>query len=172
MELQTENTAASPCHPSSRSTVSKPHITLQGSWFVDAPRDRVFDIITDFESYPEHFPKVTESIRIVERQGDHCRMEAKLKSFASTFDVKMDMQLRPKTGFSSDNESTFGTSGHEEMRLEDEGEGTRIHYVYELNIHKPLLRIVAKPLIKWFAMKAWKKAVIDRIGEIALQQEE
>jgi protoheme ferro-lyase len=78
----------------------------------------------------------------------------------------MSTQLRPPTGFVSDNESTFGTSGHEEMKLVEEDGGTRLHYIYELNIHKPLLRVIAKPLIGWFAMKSWEKAVIDRVREL------
>ena len=44
--------------------------------------------------------------------------------------------------------------------------GTRITYTYEIEIHKPLLRLVATPLIKWFAMWSWKRAFIDKLRKI------
>ncbi|MDD5294792.1 MAG: hypothetical protein PHP21_02615, partial [Patescibacteria group bacterium] len=73
----------------------------------------------------------------------------------------------PQRGFISDNESPkFGTSGHEELLLENVEGGTKINYVYEVDIHKKWLRIIAKPLIGWFAMKAWEKAFIDRLREL------
>ncbi len=60
-------------------------IKLQDSWYIDAPRDRIYEIITDFERYPEFFPSVTVSVHILEQVGNDYRLEAKLKSFGLTF---------------------------------------------------------------------------------------
>lgn len=144
------------------------NIKLNESWFIDAPRKRIYEIMTDFEKYPEYFPKVTESVRIVDLVENDYKIEAKLKSFGRSFDVKMSTKLKPHRGFTSKNSSTFGTSGKEVLELHDEGEGTRLYYQYELDIHKPLLRFFAKPLIGWFAMKSWERAVINRVRELAV----
>lgn len=139
-------------------------IELHGQWIVRAPVNAVFDIMTDFEKFPENFPKVAASIHVTKREKNHLEMDATVKSFGQEFPVKMKTRILPGKGFISDNESPkFGTSGHEELLLSEHPEGTHIDYVYHVTIHKRWLRIVAKPLIGWFSMKFWEKAVIDEL---------
>ena len=142
-------------------------IYLEGSWIIKAPIEKVFNIITDFEKMPKYFPKVAETITITKREGNNLEIDARVKSFGTSFPVKMKTTIIPQRGFISDNQSPkFGTSGHEELLLEKVDGDTKINYVYEVDIHKKWLRIIAKPLIGWFAMKAWEKAFINRLREI------
>lgn len=139
-------------------------ITLHAKWLIKAPLTKVFNTITNFEKWPEYFPKVAESIQVKKQNGNNLEMEASVKSFGKKFPVKMKTRIIPKKGFISDNESPkFGTSGHEELLLSESAEGTVIDYTYQVTIHKCWLRIVAKPLIGWFSMKFWEKAVIDEL---------
>ena len=139
-------------------------ITLHAKWLIKAPLTEVFDIMTDFEKFPEYFPKVAESIQVIGREGNHLEMDATVKSFGQRFPVKMKTQILPGRGYISDNESPkFGTSGHEELLLSPHTEGTVIDYMYQVSIHKRWLRIVAQPLIGWYSMKYWQKAVIDEL---------
>ncbi len=134
---------------------------------IKAPIQKVFDIITDFEKMPKHFPKVSEKVTITKRKGNNLEIDAQVKSFGTTFPVKMKTTIIPQKGFISDNQSPkFGTSGHEELLLESVNGGTKVHYIYEVDIHKRWLRIIAKPLIGWFAMKAWEKAYINRLRDM------
>jgi carbon monoxide dehydrogenase subunit G len=142
-------------------------ITLHKQWYIKAPIESVSKIMTDFENLPKYFPKVAESVDIIKRDGNFLEMEATVKSFGRSFKVKMKTQILPGKGFISDNDSyQFGTSGHEELLLSSGGEGTLIDYTYNVSIHKVWLRIVATPLIKWYSMKAWEKAVIDELKKI------
>lgn len=142
-------------------------ITLHNRWLVKAPIEDVFRIMTDFESFPRHFPRVAESIRIKKREGDYLEMDATVKSFGKKFPVKMKTRVLPGKGFISDNDSfEFGTSGHEELLLSEHLEGTMIDYTYQVSIHKLWLRIVATPLLRWYSMKYWEKAVIDELRKI------
>jgi carbon monoxide dehydrogenase subunit G len=142
-------------------------ITLHNQWVVKAPINDVFRIVTDFEKFPEHFPKVAESIQINKREGNHLEMEATLGSFGKKFKVKMKSQIIPGKGFVSDNDSyQFGTSGHEELFLSEHAQGTLIDYTYQVTIHKKWLRIIAVPLLRWYSMKHWEKAVIDQLKKI------
>ncbi|HPT73161.1 MAG TPA: SRPBCC family protein, partial [Candidatus Cloacimonadota bacterium] len=130
-------------------------------WLIKAPLAEVFDIMTDFEKWPEYFPKVAESIQVMSREGNDLELSATVRSFGQAFPVKMKTKILPGKGFISDNESPkFGTSGHEELLLSEKADGTEIDYHYQVTIHKRWLRIVAKPLIGWFSMKYWDKAVI------------
>lgn len=139
-------------------------ITLHAHWHINAPVTPVFTLLTTFEKWPEYFPRVAESIHIVAREENTLTIAAAVKSFGRTFPVKMSTHILPGKGFISDNESPeFGTSGHEEVLLFQEGNGTRIEYTYQVELHTWWLRIVAKPLIGWFALWYWEKAVIDEI---------
>ena len=141
-------------------------ITLRKQWVVRAPVEDVARIMTDFERLPEYFPKVAESVRIDKRDGNNLEMEATVKSFGRKFKVRMKTQILPGRGFITDNDSyQFGTSGHEELLLSVHPEGTLIDYTYQVAIHKKWLRIVATPLIKWYSMKYWEKAVIDELKQ-------
>lgn len=142
-------------------------ITLRNQWIIKAPVDEVFRIITDFEKFPEYFPKVAETIKIIKKEGSKLEIEATAKSFGKEFPVKMKTDIIPNRGFISDNDSPkFGTSGHEELLLSKHEEGTLVDYTYQVTIHKKWLRLVATPLIKWYSMKYWKKAVIWELKKI------
>lgn len=139
-------------------------ITLKARWIIKAPVAKVFAIMSDFEKFPEYFPKVADSIRVIKREGNNLEMEATVKSFGQNFPVKMKTEILPGRGYISDNISPkFGTSGHEGLLLTEHSQGTVIDYVYQVSIHKHWLRIVAKPLIGWYSMKYWEKAVIDEL---------
>lgn len=139
-------------------------INLQASWIIKAPLEKVFAVMTDFEKFPEYFPKVASAIRVVKREGDYLEMDATVKSFGQDFPVSMKTTILPGKGYISDNVSPkFGTSGHEEFLLSEDPEGTKIDYTYQVAIHKRWLRIVAGPLIGWYSMKYWQKAVIDEL---------
>lgn len=139
-------------------------IVLSARWLIKAPLDEVFAIMTDFEKWPKYFPKVADSIHIDNHEGNNLVMSATVKSFGQTFPVKMNTRILPGKGFTSDNESLkFGTSGHEELLLSENPNGTIMDYTYQVTIHKTWLRLIAKPLIGWFSMKYWEKAVIDEL---------
>jgi carbon monoxide dehydrogenase subunit G len=142
-------------------------ITLHNQWLIKAPIEDVFRTVTNFEKFPELFPKVAASIQINKREGNYIEMEAMVGSFGRQFPVRMKTQILPGKGFISDNDSyVFGTSGHEELLLSEHPEGTIIDYTYQVSIHKTWLRIVATPLIRWYSMKYWEKAVIDELKKM------
>ncbi len=142
-------------------------ITLRATWHIKAPITKVFNLMTDFENLPKYFPKVADSVQIIKRGGNHLEMEATVKSFGKKFKVKMKTEILPGKGYISDNDSyQFGTSGHEELLFSEYEGGTQIDYLYQVAIHKRWLRIVAKPLIGWYSMKFWEKAVIDELRKI------
>jgi len=142
-------------------------IMLHKQWHIKAPTKDVFEVMTDFKNMPKNFPKVAESVQIKKQNGNNLEMEATVRSLGRKFQVKMKTQIIPGKGFISDNESyQFGTSGHEELLLSEREGGTLIDYTYRVSIHKKWLRIVATPLIKWYSMKAWEKAVIDELRKM------
>ncbi len=143
------------------------HIKLKGSWVIKAPIDEVFKIISDFENMPKNFPTVAESLFITKKDGNKLGIDAKAKSFGMVFPVKMKTEIIPGRGYISDNENRkLGISGHEEFLMEEIEGGTRINYVYEVDIHNKWLRLVAGPLLGWYSMKFWEKAFIFKLKDL------
>lgn len=141
-------------------------IHLKASWVINAPRGEVYKIMSDFENMPKHFPKVAESLRIVNRDGNNLSIEAVAKSFGRKIHARMQTELRPPIGFVSDNTSEIGTFGHEEFLMDEIPEGTRINYSYEVKINNPIFRIFGRILLDWYAMRFWEHAVIDKLREM------
>ena len=139
-------------------------ILLRGSWVIRAPRDAVYAIMSDFESMPDHFPEVAQSLRIIEKTGNRLTISAEAKSFGTVFPVAMRTELLPPEGYISDNvNEKLGIVGHEEFLMEEIPQGTRINYSYLVTINRVCLRLVARPLLGWYAMRFWRRAVIDRL---------
>ncbi len=142
-------------------------IELKGSWVIQAPKEKIYSIVSDFEKMPERFPKVAHSLTITKREGDTLYIDAKAKSFGMVIPVKMKTRLLPGRGYISDNQNDkLGHTGHEEFLLEDIPEGTKITYVYQLQIRNKFFALIAKPLYDWYALKMWEKAFIDRLREL------
>ena len=141
-------------------------IYLKGSWVINASREEVYRIMSDFENMPKYFPAVAQSIHILRREGNKLTMEAKAKTFGRVISVHMETQLRPPFGYVSDNKNNIGISGHEEFLMEEVPEGTKINYTYDVELKNPIFRIFGGFLIGWYAMRFWKHAVIDKLKEM------
>ncbi len=139
---------------------------IKGTWVIKASRKKIYEIMTDFNSWPRNFPKVARSVNVLKRDGNNLLIESKVYSFGKVETVMMKTQLRPISGFVSDNESTFGTKGHEEFLMEDVPGGTRINYSYNVTFNKTYLKLIGTPMVKLFLLPFWKRAVIDRLVEI------
>lgn len=70
-------------------------VELRGRWLIKASKSKVYDIISDFERGVEFFPDVAKSIKVLERNGNHLKIEAQTKAskFSPTFTVRIDTQL-------------------------------------------------------------------------------
>ena len=136
---------------------------LESNYTIKAPRQEIYKIITDFENMPEFFPLVAKSAKYISRDGNDFVVEAKTKAFfgSKTFTVRMEGQLRPPEGFLSTNISSLGIE-HEVFTMEETPEGTRIHYVNDVEIKSRFSRTFDF-LIKRVALWYWKRAVFDKL---------
>lgn len=143
-------------------------IHLKASWIIKAPRESIYKIMTDFEHFPQHFPKVAQSVHIVSQDGNNYVIAAETKSFGRTWQVTMNTQVRPPEGFISENVSQIGIE-HEKFLMEETSGGTRINYINDVEIKSLFFRLFGTMLISWYAMKFWEHAVIDKLKEMLEQ---
>ena len=142
-------------------------VHLAGSYIIRAPRNKVYEILTDFENAPKYFPRVAKSARVVNRDGDNLVVQVETKAFlgSGTFHVQMEAHLRPNEGFTSTNTSSVGVE-HEVVTLEEVSEGTRFVYVNDVEVKSRIFRILGGFLIKTVALKYWERAYIGKLREM------
>ena len=70
-------------------------IRLERSWIVRAPREKVYEIMTDFEKVPEYFPGVAKSARIASQQGNRPAVEVETLAFRWSGTFRVHNVARP-----------------------------------------------------------------------------
>lgn len=142
-------------------------IRLEGAYIIKAPREKVYEIMTDFENVPKHFPSVAKSARVLKRDGNNLIVEVETKAFlfSKTYKVRMETTLRPNEGFTSVNTSSLGVE-HEVVNFEEIPEGTRMVYRNDVEIKSRFFRIFANLLLKKIALKYWEHAVINKLKKM------
>lgn len=139
-------------------------ITLRGKYLIKAPKQTVYEIISDFERSVELFPDVAKSIRVVERDGNKLKIEAQTRPnrFSKLYTVHMDTELDPPKGFHSINTSAVGVED-ETVRLVETDEGTIFDYTNTMEITNKYYRPIAYFFIGKFALKFWEKMYIQKL---------
>ena len=101
------------------------------SFFVPAPRQRVWDVVTDYERAPEYMRDV-QSVRIVARSGDTLRVaqrdQVKFGPFSIPIDIVRDVKHVEPTRTESHLVSGSFRKYDSEIRLAAEPGGTRVSY--------------------------------------------
>lgn len=145
-------------------------IILSGTWVVNAPLRRLYEIVTDFEHAPTYFPLVAHSLKIIDKKENHLSIEAISKTFGIPFHVLMETHLLPNIGFTSINTS-FLAIEHESFLMEEISTGTKITYRNEVQIRNTVLQLFARLFIGKPALLFWKLAYIDKLQKLATNTE-
>jgi len=110
-------------------------IRVIGNWLIKSDRKSVYAIISDWEHFPEYFPGIARSVKIIHREGDILTIDAESASFSSIFPtvkIRLIVELLPDNGYRcSTHNISFNTTGEEQLLLFDDLLGTRIQfYIY------------------------------------------
>jgi hypothetical protein len=145
-------------------------VAVKGNWLVHAPREDLYGIFSNWEKMPEHFPRVAKSVTIIERNGTHLKVQSIAASFARFLPgakINIDVELLPGRGYRCHTfNTTFNTTGEEELLLVDDPEGTRIRYTYFVTVRNRQWRWLYAWLVKTFGLPFWKRAVIDQLPRL------
>lgn len=133
---------------------------------MNAPLQRVYNIVTDFERAHDYFPLVASSLKIINKRGNRLSINAVARTFGIPFRVSMQTELIPGKGFHSINSSILAIED-ENFLMEDVPGGTRITYRNEVQLKNTVLQLFARILIGKPALLFWKYAYIDRLQKIA-----
>lgn len=76
-----------------------------GSWTIRAPRERVFEVMTDFENWPKLFPGMVKTIRVVSRTDKVAVLEGDFELLGRKGRGVMRVTLDPPRGYATENSS-------------------------------------------------------------------
>lgn len=143
-------------------------VEVTGNWLIKAKRSDIYNIISNWEKMPENFPKIAKSMKIIEKNDNYLKVEAIAASFGKLFPevkINIDVELLPDRGYRCQTFNTsFKTTGEEELLLLDDPEGTIIQYTYFVTVHNPRWRGLFAWMVKTFGLPFWKRSFIDRLN--------
>lgn len=99
-------------------------IRWEGSWVIRAPRDSVYEKMMDFENWPELFPEMVKSIRVIKRTDRAAVLEGDFNLLGRRGRGLMNIRLQPPVGYDADNTSEELGDEKESLRFEEVSEGT------------------------------------------------
>jgi len=146
-------------------------LAITARWQIDAPRESVYAIASDFEAMPTHFPKLAHSASILSHTGNHLKIEVEAASFGRIFPrvkISIDAELLPGHGYrASTFNQTFNTKGKEQLLFHDSGSGTEIEYTYVVTVKRKRLRPLYGWLVRSLGLPYWKKCYLQPLTRLA-----
>lgn len=125
-------------------------VRVQMSKTVDAPQDRIFSIVTDFESLPSRFPDRYKSLRVLERSDNVVKVEETIMYAGREIHQITRHELEPGRRIRSEvvEGDTKGTMV--EITLEPDSGRTKVSIDADLKLAKlgSMLGVFAKGKIK------------------------
>ena len=125
-------------------------VRVQMSKTVDAPQDRIFSIVTDFESLPSRFPDRYKSLRVLERSDNVVKVEETIMYAGREIHQITKHEIEPGRRIRSEvvEGDTKGTVV--EITLEPDSGRTKVSVDADLKLGKlgSILSVFAKGKIK------------------------
>ena len=106
-------------------------VRFHGAWVIQASRASVYELMTDFEKWPERFPKMVKAIRVVQRNEKSASLEGEFNLVGRRGRGVMNIRLHPPSGYDADNTSDELGKEKESIRFDEVPGGTL--YRWEVN---------------------------------------
>jgi len=146
-------------------------VAITARWQIDAPRESVYAIASDFAALPTHFPRLAHSASIRSHAGNHLKIDVEAASFGRIFPrvkVSIDAELFPGHGYRAATfNQTFSTTGKEQLLLHDSDSGTEIEYTYIVTVKRKWLRPLYGWLVRTLGLPYWKKCYLQPLTKLA-----
>jgi hypothetical protein len=134
---------------------------------LDANRDKVWQIMTDYERLPRVSKIITES-RILKRTDANrhrvgVTLEACVLIFCKTVKRVVDIEARPQTEIVVTDDPAFSNFSYavERWRVAAEGAGTRLNYTAEVVPDFFIPPLIGPPVVKYFLRREIRLTALE-----------
>jgi len=143
------------------------HYSFDETWYVDAPPDTVWPVITDVPGYPAWWPQFRTVTRLNDLDGPGARASVLVKS-TLPYLMRFELELvRQEPSVFSEVRCRGDLSGWMRWDLASAGNSTRLRFRETVQTGKTLLNVLA-PLLK--PAFAWNHRTMMAEGERGLRQ--
>lgn len=143
------------------------HYTVSFEVVLDAPRDRVWRIMTDYERLPRVSKIITESRILKQEDANRHRvgvtLEACILIFCKTVKRVVDIVAKPETEITvtENPASPHFRSAVEHWRVTDEDAATRLNYTAEVVPNFFIPPLIGPPVVKYFLRREIKLTALE-----------
>jgi hypothetical protein len=134
---------------------------------LDAPRDKVWQIMTDYERLPRVSKIITESRILKQVDANHHRVgvtiEACVLIFCKTVKRVVDIEARPQTEITVTDDPAFSNFSYavERWRVAAEDTRTRLNYSAEVVPEFFIPPLIGPPVVKYFLRREIKITALE-----------
>jgi hypothetical protein len=134
---------------------------------LDAVRDRVWPIMTDYERLPRVSKIITESRILKQTDANHHRvgvtLEACVLIFCKTIKRVVDIEARPQTEITVTDDPAFSNFSYavERWRVAAEGPRTRLNYTAEVVPDFFIPPLIGPPVVKYFLRREIRLTALE-----------
>ncbi|MGH9947931.1 MAG: SRPBCC family protein [Pyrinomonadaceae bacterium] len=136
----------------------------QGSWIIRAPQDKVYALMTDFDSWAELMPDIVKSARVVRRTESAIVLEGIFNILGREGNGVMNFQLHPLLGYDAENASEILGEEKETVRLETISEGTLYKWTVDAKPNGIHVRLLGK-FLGHFIRRFYERTIIEPIRQ-------
>jgi carbon monoxide dehydrogenase subunit G len=140
-------------------------IHWEGSWTIRAPRERVYEVMTDFENWPKLFPDLVKSIRVIRRTDTAAVLEGEFSLLGRKGHGVMHLRLHPPEGYSAENTSEELGEESETLKFEEAPEGTLYRWTVEAR-PKGLLNHLLGMVLGFYVRRFYERSLIGPLRKI------
>ena len=106
-------------------------VRWEGEWLIRAAREEVYAAMTDFENWPNLFPRMVKSVRLTSRTDTTAVLEGEFELMGRRGRGLMNIRLKPPEGYDADNASEELGSEKETLRFEEVSGGTLFRWAVD-----------------------------------------
>lgn len=139
-------------------------IRWEGAWTIRAPRDKVYQWMTDFDRWAEMMPGIVKSARVVSRAETAVVLEGEFNLLGRTGRGVMNIRLHPPAGFDADNVSERLGEEKETIRFEETPEGTLYKWAVDAKPNGVHVRLLSK-FLGYFVRRFYERTIIKPLRE-------
>lgn len=138
----------------------KKTIRWHGAWKIRAPREKVYQLMTEFDRWGELMPGIVKSARVVSRTDSTVILEGVFNILGREGRGVMNFRLHPLVGYDADNTSEKLGEEKETVRLEEIPEGTLYKWTVDARPNGILVNLLGS-FLNPFIRRFYERTIID-----------
>lgn len=135
-------------------------VRWHGSWVIRAPREKVYQKMTEFDRWADLMPGIVKSARVVSRTDSVVILDGVFNILGREGRGMMNISLHPSDGYDAENISAKLGEEKENVRLEEIPEGTLYKWTVDAQPNGIHVRLLGG-FLNGFIRRFYERTIIN-----------